>query len=106
MSFAVAAPMPRAAPDRHAILLSRRFMMITSPQSLSSKAAVDDETRAGHEACIVGGEENDTIGNVGWYAKPSDRMALQQKVPYRGGVVRTGPARRIAEDLITHVGLD
>src|SRR5579885_3333839 len=44
---------------------------------LRGQAAIDDEAGAGHKRGVVGGEEDDALGDVGRGAEPADRVGRQ-----------------------------
>jgi hypothetical protein len=73
---------------------------------IARSRAVDDEPGSGHEAGVVGGEKDDTLGDVFRHAEPADRVprhdALAQRVDVVGAEI-AGPADK---GLLAHVGLD
>ena len=69
----------------------------STPTSLNSPAALtapssrrrrrlDGEAGAGHEAGVVGGQEDDTVGDVGGGAEAADRMGGTRLFAWTFGV--------------------
>ena len=80
--------------------------MIAMRPSLRGDAAVDDEAGAGHEAGIVRGEKDDTLGDVGHRPHAADRDAFQRLLAGRFKVVGAQIARAYRKDLIAHISVD
>ena len=67
---------------------------------LRCRAAVNDETGAGHKPGIVGGEKDDALGDVVGDAEPANRVPRHDLLTHRINVVGAEIARAADKGLL------